>query len=102
MDIVKAAIVLVLVAALLLFARNALAGEWFDEAAIYVDVTADSSEIYCGSRGDLASHIGARVDLYSEGPHTVRAMWVHNSCVEAEDDLRNRDALGIGYEFQLW
>ncbi len=102
MDIVKAAIALVLVAALLLFARNAFAGEWFDSASIYVDVTRDSPTTYCHRSSGHASHLGARVALYTHGPHTLRGVWVHNSCVEEQDDRSSRDVFGVGYEYELW
>lgn len=101
-DIIYGILALILVGILLTFTHDAFAGRWFPEASVYLDVTTDSSEIYCGDRGDFASHMGARLDLYSEGPHTIRAMWVHNSCIEAQSDLRNRDTLGIGYEYKLW
>lgn len=102
-DIPKALIVLFVVGvALTGVYRCAHAGEWFPEAAIYLDVTRDSGDLYCGDRGDHASHLGARVDLWSQGPHTFRTLWVHGSCVETERDLRSRDTIGIGYEYRLW
>ena len=99
---IEAVLILLAVAAILLTARNAFAGEWFPEAAVYVDVTKDPPSTYCYRDDGHASHMGARVDLYSHGPHTVRTLWVHNSCVESNNDRRSRDVLGIGYEYQLW
>lgn len=101
-DIFNAIAALILAAALLLFARATFAGEWFPEAAIYADLTPDNPPTYCYRDNGHAAHLGARVDLYSHGPHTVRTLWVHNSCAEEQDDRSSRDVLGIGYEYQLW
>lgn len=101
-DIPKAIIVLVAVGILLTLAHHcARAGEWFPEASVFVDITNDDG-LYCHDHNNEASHLGARVDLWASGPHRFRALWLHASCVQEEDDLRDRNVFGIGYEFRLW
>lgn len=102
-DIPKALIALVAVGVLLTIPyKCATAGEWFPEAAVYLDVTPDTGDIYCHRSDGHTGHLGARLDLYTHGPHTVRTIWVHESCAEEQNDNRSRDAIGIGYEYQLW
>lgn len=101
-DILYAVIVLFLVGFTMLTVRECAAGEWFPEASIFADVTKDSEDIYCYGRNNHASHVGAKLGLYREGPHLIRGMWVHNSCVEEQNDKDNRDVIGIGYEYKLW
>lgn len=102
-DIIVAIVVLFIVALLLgLFHEKVLADEWFPEAAVYADITRDEDQLYCMRENGHASHLGARVGIWRQGPHMLRVLWIHNSCAEEDDDRTTRDVLGVGYEYRLW
>lgn len=98
----KSALARIILVSYLLLAPSAHAGEWFGEAVLFADATPDSHDIYCHRSHGHASHMGARLEVYTGGRHTVRAVYVHNSCIEEYYDKRTRDVLGIGYELRLW
>lgn len=80
-------------------------GKWFDSGSVFVgiDYHKDGS-VFCqdtGVSGELNSNLGANIEVYSYGDHSLSGNYTHHSCA-LNPDVNTYDGAGFKYEWKIW
>jgi len=79
--------------------------KWLDSGSIFVgiDYHKDGS-VFCqdiGVSDELNSNLGANIEVYRYGSHSISGNYTHHSCA-LNPDVNTYDGVGFKYEWKIW
>ncbi len=80
-------------------------GKWLDTGSVFIglDYHNDGS-VFCRDNGvsnKLNSNLGATIQVYRYGDHSISGNYTHHSCA-INPDKNTYDAAGFKYEWKIW
>jgi len=80
-------------------------GKWLDKGSVFIgiDYHKDGS-VFCQGTGvsdELNSNLGANIEVYSYGDHSLSGNYTHHSCA-LNPDVNTYDGIGFKYEWRIW
>ena len=80
-------------------------GKWFDEGSVFIGLDYHKNgSVFCQDNGvssELNSNLGAEIEVYSHGDHSVSGIYTHHSCA-LNSDVNTYDGIGFRYEWKIW
>lgn len=84
---------------------NAEEGKWLDTASVFVGIDYhNNGSVFCqdiGVSDELNSNLGANIEVYSYGDHSISGNYTHHSCA-INPDVNTYDGVGFKYEWKIW
>lgn len=76
--------------------------KWFDTGSIFVGIDYhQNGSVFCVGDGKLNSNMGAAIEVYQYGDHSMSGVYTHHSCA-INSDVNTYDAIGFKYEWKIF
>jgi hypothetical protein len=80
-------------------------GKWLNSGSVFIGIDYNNKgSVFCQDNGvsnEMNSNLGANIEVYTYGDHTLSGNYTHHSCA-INPDVNTYDALGFKYEWRIF
>jgi len=80
-------------------------GKWLDSGSVFIGIDYhNNGSVFCqdtGVNNELNSNLGANIEVYRYGNHSLSGNYTHHSCA-INPDVNTYDGAGFKYEWKIW